>query len=116
MFYILKCFDPPDGFLARIEYQDDDPFRFWNTGERFEEAPALPLQARLIGDKQTVPAEMWETPLPIMSQRLHDALVACGVSNLDTYPVVLTDARTGKVLAGYLAFNLIGVIAAAVGF
>jgi len=113
MFYILKCFDPPEGYIARVEYEEDDPFRFWNTGERFDDEPEVPLQARLISDRQSVRAELWETPLPIMSERLHAALRSAGVANLDTYPVVLTDSRSGEQIGGYVAFNIIGVIAAA---
>lgn len=113
MYYILKCFDPADGFIARVEYRDDDPFRFWNGGERFDDEPETPLRATVLGDEQTVLAELWETPLPMMSLRLHQALCQLGVSNLDVYPVELTDARDGRIIEGYVAFNLIGAIAAA---
>lgn len=113
MYYILKCFDPAEGFIARIEYRDDDPFRFWNGGERFDDEPETPLRATVVSDAQSVLAELWETPLPMMTARLHQALCQLGVSNLDVYPVELTDSRSGKIIDDYLAFNLIGVIAAA---
>ncbi|MCX9156605.1 hypothetical protein OPU71_10775 [Niveibacterium sp. 24ML] len=113
MYFVLKCFDPPNAYLGRIEYRDDDPFRFWNTGDRFDDEPKEPLRARVILDKQSVLAEMWETPLPLMTARLHKALLAAGVSNLDTYPVLLEDKQSGNIIDGYLAFNIIGVIAAA---
>lgn len=113
MYYILKCFDPAEGYIARIEYKKDNPFRFWNRGERFAKPPPTPIPARLISDDQTILAELWETPLPMMSLRLHRTLCSLGVGNLDVYPVAFTDSRSEASIEGYVAFNLIGVIAAA---
>lgn len=112
MYYILKCFGPPKSYIARIEYQDDDAFRFWNTGERFETEPTTPLQARVLTDNQTVYAEFWDTPIPLMTKRLYKALVSAGINNLDIYPAILTDSRTGVTIQDYVAFNIIGAIAA----
>ncbi|MCY1019308.1 imm11 family protein [Pyxidicoccus sp. MSG2] len=113
MYYILECFSSSNGHKARIEYRDDDPFRFWNAGERLESVPDLPIRARVVTDKQSMLAELWDTPLPLMTRRLHDVLVAAGVTNLDVYPVILTDSRSGEEITDYLAFNIIGAIAAA---
>lgn len=113
MYYIFKCFSPPSSYLARIEYRDDDPFRLWNAGEQLESVPELPIHARAITDDQTVLAEFWDASLPLMTQRLHEVLLAAGVSNLDVYPAVLTDSRSGVEDNSYVAFNIIGTIAAA---
>lgn len=113
MFYILKCFSPPDGHIARVEYKKDSPFRLWNRGQRFANALPTPVVARVVTDSQTVLPELWETPLPMMTQKLHEALLRLGVANLDVYPVALTDTASGAQIGGYVAFNLIGVIAAA---
>lgn len=112
MHYVLKCLDPDQGYIARVEYRDDDPFRFWNTGERFDEPLEIPLRATVLSDPQTVLPELWETPLPMMTVRLYEALSWLGVRNLDVYPVELVDGRSGRLIEGYLAFNLIGAIAA----
>lgn len=112
MYYVLKCQDPDQGYIARVEYRDDDPFRFWNTGECFDEPLEIPLRATVLSDPQTVLPELWETPLPMMTVRLYEALSWLGVRNLDVYPVELVDGRSGRLIDGYLAFNLIGAIAA----
>lgn len=52
--------------------------------------------------------DFFDTTVPVMSSRLIDALRACGVSNLDTYPVVLRHERTGVEQVGYQAVNVIG--------
>lgn len=113
MYYALKCFDSAAGYKPRIEHHDDDAFRFWNSSERLESVQELPLKARAITDSQTAMAEFWDSTLPIMTKRLYEALVAAGVDNLDTYPVVLTDSRSGAEIPGYVAFNIIGLVPAA---
>lgn len=113
MYYILECFSSPEGPKARIEYRDDDPFRFWNAGEQLDSVPELPIRARVVTDRQTMLAELWDTPLPVMTKRLHETLVAAGVTNLDVYPVILTDSRSGEEITDYVAFNIVGAIAAA---
>jgi len=40
MYVILRCQSQGDTFLARIEYRDDDPFRFWTLGTKAELPPA----------------------------------------------------------------------------
>ncbi|MCB9965014.1 MAG: hypothetical protein H6855_02895 [Rhodospirillales bacterium] len=112
MYYILTTTDPWDGYIPRVEYRDDDPFRFWNIGEHFEEDPPTPLRARVLTDSKTILPDMWQTPLPMMSLQLYDVLRDLGISALDTYPVELTDSRTGDAIEGYVAFNLTSAVAA----
>lgn len=52
--------------------------------------------------------DFFDTSIPVMSSRLVDALVAAGVSNLDSYPVVLRNPGDGTERADYLAVNIIG--------
>ncbi len=113
MYYMLECLSPQDGYTALFDYEDDDPFRSWTLGSRFDSEPITPLQARLKMRKDSQLVELWKAPLPVMSIRLHKALLAAGVDNLDVYPIEFLDPKTGKVYSDYLAFNLIGVIAAA---
>jgi hypothetical protein len=68
--------------------------------------------ARGLDDEDTVLAELWKSPLPAMSKRLHAVLVEAGVSNLDAYPLEIADPSSGEVLHDHVAFNLIGKVAA----
>lgn len=113
MYYMLECLSPADGYIAAVEYRDDDPMRNWSRGRRFSSPPPVPLHAKLRMRNKSVLAEMWMAPLPLMSVRLHDALRSAGVDNLDVYPAVLENNRDNVTLDGYVAFNLIGAIAAA---
>lgn len=109
-YFILSCEDPDDGYLARISYTSDDPRRSWILGERFSAPPPTPVQAVVRGmeDDDTVIAELWKAPLPAMTKRLHAALAAAGVANLDVFPLSLKNATTGEAYDSHVAFNLIG--------
>lgn len=113
MYYMLECLSPPEGYIAAVEHRDEDPMRCWICGERFEVPPPVPLRPKLRARSKSVLAELWKAPLPLMSERLHRVLLDCGVDNLDVYAVVLTDPRTDLSFSNYVAFNLIGVVAAA---
>ena len=73
---MLECLSPKNGFTALFEYEDDDPFRSWTLGSRFDSEPTTPLQARLKMRKGSQLVELWKAPLPVMSIRLHQALLA----------------------------------------
>jgi len=113
-YYIVNCEDPEVGYLARLSYTPDDPRRSWILGERFSTAPPQPVRATVRGldDDDTVMAELWKSPVPVMSLRLLEVLRDAGVSNLDVYPAALTDPSSGKVYDDFVAFNLIGKISA----
>lgn len=111
MYFVLGCDSVGDSSLARVEYRDDDAFRFWTCGSKEElwSEPHLPLRARVITDRHSVLAELWQSPLPMMTTRLRHVLEAAGVNNIDHYPVVLTDSSSGGVIDGYTAFYVVGV-------
>lgn len=113
MYYMLECLSPEVGFNAMVSHRDADPRRCWIDGERFHLPPPLPLRPTLRMRQGSVLAELWKSPLPLMSQRLYQVLLACGVDNLDVYPVELLDPKSGQTYTDYVAFNLIGPIAAA---
>lgn len=113
-YFIVNCEDPEVGYLARLSYTPDDPRRSWILGERFASSPEVPVHATVRGldDEDTVMAELWKSPLPAMSKRLHAALVGAGVSNLDTFALEILDPASGQTFSDHLAFNLIGKISA----
>jgi hypothetical protein len=110
---MLECLDPPGGFAALLSYASDDPRRSWVLGSRFKTPPPTPVAATLQLREGSRRIELWSSPLPVMTRRLHEALLRAGVANLDTYPAELTDPESGAVYTDYVAFNIIGCIAAA---
>lgn len=113
MFYSLNCFDPDNGYIPRVEYRDDDPFRFWINGEKFETPPELPIRLDIISDEKTVLPEMWLTPIPVMSLRLYNIIASEGVQKIEIFPVEVREKHTGQlVTTSYVAFNLLDIVSA----
>jgi hypothetical protein len=116
MYFIMTCLSSEDGYLATLDYDvsdDPDPLRSWMSGERFDIAPPVPVRLTRVPRADTVLAEMWQSPVAVMSDRLHQALLSAGVSNLDVYPAEILDEETGLVHPRFVAFNIVGRIAAA---
>ncbi|RKG93161.1 imm11 family protein [Corallococcus terminator] len=114
-YYVLGVQDPDVGDRARLIYTRDHPLRSWMTGARFDRPPPEPIPLKLRGTDEEgwVLGDLWLTPITVMSRRLHEALLRAGVDNLETYAVELTDPEAGTVYQDFVAFNLIGRVAAA---
>lgn len=114
-YYVLRVEDPEVGYRARLEYKRDYALRSWMSGKRFDRQPPEPIVIQLRGTDEAnwVLGDLWLTPVTVMSKRLHEALVGAGVDSLDTYAVELHDPVSGKVHTDFVAFNVVGKIAAA---
>ncbi|WP_147441763.1 imm11 family protein [Corallococcus exercitus] len=112
---MLGAEDPDVGYRARLSYTRDHPLRSWMTGVRFDKPSPEPIPLKLRGTDEEgwVLGELWLTPITVMSKRLHDVLLRAGVDNLDAYAVELTDPEDGTVYRDFVAFNLVGKVAAA---
>jgi hypothetical protein len=112
---ILRVEDPEVGYRARLVYTRDMPLRSWMTGARFDKQPPEPIVLKLRGTDEEgwVLGDLWLTPITVMSRRLHQALLQAGVDNLDTYAVEMHDPVSGTVHTDFVAFNLVGKLAAA---
>lgn len=64
-------------------------------------------------DSPTIPDVLITSGGLLLSERLHRTLVAFGVDNLDAYPAELFDPDDEQNIPGYVAVNVIGLIAAA---
>jgi len=113
MYYMLHCFSPKDADNAMLTYTPDDPLRSWAEGARFDDSPPEPVRAEVKKGYGGNMAEFWDDPVPLMTKRLHAALRAAGVANLDTYEAIIYDPATKKTYDNYVAFNLIGTVSAA---
>jgi hypothetical protein len=80
----------------------------WLDGVPFERP--FPRETFVLDDTaaSNVP-DFFDTTVPVMSRRLLEALRACGVENLEAYPVRLQSPR-GLVREDYLAVNVVGLV------
>lgn len=49
----------------------------------------------------------------LMSRRLVDAMLGCGVDNLQIFPAVISREETGETMSEYCVVNVLGLVAAA---
>jgi len=86
----------------------DDP-----AADEWDRTPPLPVKAYIEPSHAGAMQDLIEAPLPLMSPRLQRALIAAGVDNVDFYPAEIEDQKSGKVIKDFVAFNVVGKIAAA---
>jgi len=119
MYYVLKCHGPADADeIVMFRYKRDHPRRSWGSGREndppFKQHPPEPIRIEVKdGYENGLLLEFWDDPAPIMTKRLHEALTKAGVDNIDTYAVEFVDPINNRVINDYVAFNLIGAVAAA---
>lgn len=113
MYFVLSCMSPLHAHKALITYEPDDPWRNWQMGRRFTADPPVPVSATIEPGESGEMVEMWDGPLPLMTRRLAQALRRAGVDNLDLYEAEILDVESGTLHRGYVAFNVIGAVAAA---
>lgn len=112
-YFMLACFSPDEGDHAQYTYEPDDEERGWIIGLPFEQPPPVPVPVSIEPGEEGLQPELTDVPLPLMSRRLAECLTAAGVSNIDFYPARVTEQASGRSHDGLLAFNLIGLVAAA---
>lgn len=112
MYYVLQAREPDDPEAPETaSFSDmDDSERSWFRGARFDDPPTQPVPLSTAGGMLP---DLSEVPVPLLSKRLAAALTGAGVDNLDLYPAVIHDDSSGRTLDSHLAFNLIGLVAAA---
>lgn len=111
MYYAVYCLEPDNATLAKLEYDfslDEDFLRSWISGEAFEIMPPLPVVLER-GSRGVLP-EFVQSPVAVMTTRLFQVLEAAGVSNLETFPTEIHDAKGNLVSSDYVAFNVVGLI------
>lgn len=124
MYYVLRCHGPKDAEeLMMLRYKRDHPRRSWSSGRRFSDnesdppfkrRPPEPIRIEMkAGYENGAMLEFWDDPAPIMTKRLYEALTTGGVDNLDSYAVEVVNPSNDQIVHDYVAFNLIGAVAAA---
>lgn len=113
MYYLMESFAGLRGQPAQLEYEPDDPWRLWTLGERFENPPPEPVLVTIEPGDEGIMLDFWDVAISLITKNLANVLTQAGVSNIDFYQAEIREARKGKVHDNYLAFNLIGTVAAA---
>lgn len=94
-----------------------DGIASWARGEPLIATPPNPIVITIekIGDSDDLslrPIAFNDANLCVAIPEIVDALIACGINNIQTYPAILRDVTTQKEYP-YCAINIIGLIKAA---
>ncbi len=85
----------------------------WLSGEPFAKTLPNPIEIELDDRFGTRMCDIFDRGILVMSDRLVAALGRAGVTNLQTFPAVLSDAQRGLRLPGFQAVQILGAIKAA---
>lgn len=114
-YFMLECVAPEDWDDPALVEGIPPPIgeASWRLGRRFKVEPHLPVVVNLHADYGVQLKELRNVDALLMTRRLHQALVAAGVGNLDAYPAIVRHAGRSFETADYVACNLIGLVPAA---
>lgn len=120
MFHAVFGFEPLHEEHARLLCSPEIAATRWARGKplrqgaaRDEAPPDAPVALLVSPERPGLLPEFSVHPVPLMTRRLLAALRAAGVDNLEVYDAEITDTETGEVDREHVAFNLIGLVAAA---
>ena len=94
---------------------DDDLEWPWMHGVKLKDPPTSPLVLAVDLDDEDAGdfADFVTGPIPLVTARFREAMEACGVSNIDYYPVTIIGADQFDEFPVYFAANIVGKIVAA---
>jgi hypothetical protein len=111
--YVLQCF----GGSARAQITRppnlEPPLDNWIGGERFDVNVPAPLIFEIDEDDEGALIPFFNEAIPLMRFDLVKAMREAGVDNLDDYPAIIRETRTGKENKNYRVINVIGAVRAA---
>jgi len=109
-YYFLRqdLFDAED-IIEVVGHTEETGKFMWVEGTRFDED--LPVQTLELDPAYgTTMPDFFDTTIPLMSDRLVEAVRKAGVDNFDAYPMILRRRDTGEEWRNYNAMNFIGSI------
>ena len=85
------------------------PMDNWYHGKEWTEIIPEPLEFFIYEEDQGRMRSYFPV-FPLMREDLVEALVECGVDNLQQYKTVIKEVSTGKIYTNYKAINVVGVV------
>jgi hypothetical protein len=107
---MLECYGAVPGTRAQVAVVSDVQGG-WKLGRRFTTPVPNPVECEVVSSGVMV--NLFQGAGLLMSERLVKALQEAGVDNLDVYPAVIRNTRTGETRNDYRAVNIIGMVSCA---
>lgn len=113
MYWVLECYGPSGEEPAQLEPAETG-VESWMTGHPFAPPPPEPIALWWEAETETGPRlPLYDAGPVLMRRELVDSLRSAGVDNLDCYETVIRSRSGSDEDRGYLAVNVVGVVAAA---
>jgi len=107
--YIFKCSEGNQALLTRPPLLAP-PLDNWMGGERWGVNVPKDLVFEIDEDDEGAMLPFFEDVIPLMRTDLIAELRAAGVDNIDDYPAIVRETRTGREYDDYRAVNIIGAV------
>ncbi|MCG8315373.1 MAG: hypothetical protein MI976_19360 [Pseudomonadales bacterium] len=111
-YYFFDCFTRKENVVRELE--DENPFPGVETDE-FTDGKLLDIPENDVAhfyleeEPKGLMPDLFTYPTSVISLKLHKALVAAGVDNMQTWPAVVEDRESGKKY-DYILVNILGLI------
>lgn len=113
-YWMLECRRDPERGGRSIEAWPDFPgVPSWVGGVPIEAKLPVPIVLHWDPEDEAGPAQpLYKAGIPMMTRGLHEALIATGVDNLQSFPVEIRSKSTAEVNRDFVAFNVVGLVRA----
>lgn len=115
MYYLMKYDSPPEGsgYMRINDGRHYKSFMNWRVGRMDAAIPpeSVVIEVEPFDGYTGNPPEISDMGVPLMSDRLRNAIVEAGVDNIIFHPVTLKNKGTGERYA-YYAFKIVGLVSA----
>lgn len=113
-YYMLECYMPDDwddmALLKAVYFKE---LGSWRIGKRFSQDPPNPIEIKIRPGYPDNLKELYSADAMVMTNSLYEALLECGIGNMDKYDCVISNEETGFSTKDYVAVNLLGMVKAA---
>jgi hypothetical protein len=113
-FFMLECWESES--VEHVTLRDVPHFDdfSWTSGSLMpENVLPSPLRLTVTGRAGDVIPPLLDEGIPVFRHDMIETLFRLGVDNLQLYDVEILDDRSGSVIGGFSAVNIIGLVAAA---
>jgi hypothetical protein len=110
--YVFYCTDARKARITR-DPPLDPPLDNWMGGDRWRVEVPANLVFEIDEDDEGTMVPFFNNGIPLMRADLLDALREAGVDNIDDYPALIRETRTGRQYDDYRIVNIVGAVRAA---
>ena len=111
-YYLMTCYPGAGDAVISEEPDMEDGMDNWIGGERLPGKVVEPLVFSIEDEDEGNLLPVFFGAIPLMQAEVVNALLECGVDNLETFDAVIREVDSGREHRGYRAVNIVGLVGA----